>query len=293
MFHLLDLRPNEQTASFLCEFTKDQILSHLNGPAFNFKELVPGTQYWSKLSAEKIPTDYPSTCNYNSYEVRDEISNFAKTHCLFGDHLAGKLVNYANAPVSSFAVDTITTPKELSTNLLSNEINVFYLGTEDGRVIKMSSLDSSSVISEWTLATDAKISELNIQPRHSLFVAADSFIKQVSLNQCEQYVVCTTCMRDPYCGWNIRSNACEFVDANSNLVALNENLCSRFQSQKTLKSMMVETGSVVRLDSNIPSKYLLEVVEWKKDNAPVVFSENIFLTESKGLLLTIAIKDKF
>lgn len=277
--------PNEQTASFLCEFTKDQILTHLNGPAFNFKELVPGTQYWSKLSADKIPTDYPSTCNYNSYEIRDEISNFAKTHCLFGDYLAGKLVNYVNAPVSSFVVDTINTPKELNTNLLSNEINVFYLGTEDGRVIKMSSLDSSSVISEWTLDTNVKISELNIHPRHSLFAASDSFIKQVSLNQCEQYVVCSLCMRDPYCGWNIRSNACEFVGTNSNLVALNENLCSRFQSQKNLKSMMVETRSTVRLDSNIANKYLLKAVEWKKDDIPVVFNENIFLTEAKDLVI--------
>jgi hypothetical protein len=260
-------------------------LSHLNGPAFNFKELVPGTQYWSKLSAEKTPADYPSTCNYNSHEVRDEISNFAKTHCLYGDHLAGKLVNFVNAHVTSVAVDTITTPKELRTNLLTNEINVYYLGTEDGRVIKMSSLDSSLIISEWTLDTDAKITELSVRSKQSLFVATDSFLKQIALNQCEQYDVCSTCMRDPYCGWNIRSHACEFVDASSNLVALNENLCSRFQSQTNLKSMMVETASAVRLDVNIMSKYLLEAVVWKKDDSPVVFNENIFLTESKGMYM--------
>jgi hypothetical protein len=33
------------------------------------------------------------------------------------------------------------------------------------------------------------------------------------------------------------------------------------------------------------SKYLLEAVVWKKDDSPVVFNENIFLTESKGMYM--------
>ncbi len=49
--------------------------------------------------------------------------------------------------------------------------------------------------------------------------------------------------------------------------------------------MMVETASAVRLDVNIMSKYLLEAVVWKKDDSPVVFNENIFLTESKGMYM--------
>lgn len=277
--------PNEQSASFLCEFTKEQILSSLNAPAFNFKELTPGTQYWSKLNVNKVPKNYPNQCNYNSYELKDDISNFAKTHCLIGDHVVGKLVNFVNSPVTSFTVDTIQPPKEARTNERNEEINVYYLGTSHGRVLKISSLDSNSIISEWYLENFDKITEMKLSPGYNLFASTESSIFQVSLNQCEHYKICTTCMKDPYCGWNIRSNTCEFVNSNANLVALNENLCSRFQREENSRQVLTESGGSIRLDCHVSDKYLHEFIEWKKDNRPVDFNENIFLTDSKDLVI--------
>ena len=92
-------------------------------------------------------------------------------------------------------------------------------------------------------------------------------------------------MRDPYCGWNIRRNICEHVDSNVNLVALNENLCSRFHRQESVKTMLIEQGSSAKLDCNMANKYLMNHVEWTKDNNVVHFNENIFLTDSKGAYL--------
>jgi len=137
------------------------LLSGLNLPASDFKELLPGTQYWSKLSANKVPPNYPNDCNYNSYELKDEISNFAKLHCLVGDHIAGKLVNFISTSVTSFAVDSIELPKELQ---VSERVNVYYLGTADGRIVKMSSLDTGSIISEWKLKDGTQINEVRINP---------------------------------------------------------------------------------------------------------------------------------
>lgn len=277
--------PNERSASFLCEYTKEQILSSLNAPAFTFKELIPGTQYWSKLTVDKVPNNYPNQCNYNSYELKDDVSNFAKTHCLIGDHITGRLVNFVNSPVTAFTVDTIQPPKETRANELNDQINVYYLGTVTGTIIKMSSLDSSSIISEWTMENVGKITEMKVDAGKSVFAATESSVHQVPLNQCQHYRICTTCMKDPYCGWNIRSNTCEFVNANANLVALNENLCSRFQTEENTRQVLAETGGSARLDCGISDKYLYEFVEWTKDNKHVHLNENIFLTDSRDLVI--------
>jgi hypothetical protein len=54
------LRPGKNSVSFLCEFQKEQLISSLNAPANNFKEIISGTQYWSKVSADKIPKNIPN-----------------------------------------------------------------------------------------------------------------------------------------------------------------------------------------------------------------------------------------
>jgi hypothetical protein len=53
-------RPGRNSVSFLCEFKKQTIIASLNLPANNFKEITPGTQYWSKISAEKVPKNIPN-----------------------------------------------------------------------------------------------------------------------------------------------------------------------------------------------------------------------------------------
>ncbi len=89
-------------------------------------------------------------------------------------------------------------------------------------------------------------------------------------------------MRDPYCGWNIRQNFCEYSEENANLVSLNPNLCSRFNKKESVKSVAAEQGNSVKLESRIVDKYLLEVVHWTKDENQIGLTENIFLSESKG-----------
>lgn len=58
-------RPGDNSVSFLCEFNKQTLLEGLNSPANNFKERTPGTQYWSKVSVEKIPKSIPNQVIYN------------------------------------------------------------------------------------------------------------------------------------------------------------------------------------------------------------------------------------
>jgi hypothetical protein len=53
-------RPDRNTVSFMCEFKKQDLLSNLNAPAANFKEITPGTQYWSRVSVDKVPKNVPN-----------------------------------------------------------------------------------------------------------------------------------------------------------------------------------------------------------------------------------------
>jgi hypothetical protein len=40
------------------------------------------------------------------------------------------------------------------------------------------------------------------------------------------------CMTDPYCGWNVRKSTCDDIKSNTNLIALNPNLCSRYHTKR-------------------------------------------------------------
>jgi len=279
--------PGKEAVSFLCEFQKDNLLSSLNAPAKNFKELVPGTQYWSKLSVDKVPKNYPNQCNYNSNQLKDEVLNFAKTHCLIGDYIDGKLIQFVSASVTAFAVDTVFSAniKDSNTNSEPEKISIYYLGTADGRIIRMSSLNPNTIISIWKMNFQEPINEIKLEPSSFLVFTTENSIQQISLNQCDHYKICSTCMVDPYCGWNIRSHKCENVESNTNLIALNSNLCSRFQRLETSKFVHLDNAASAKLDCGVSDEYLLDQVQWKREEKPIDYNNNIFLSESKDLVI--------
>lgn len=311
--------PDRNTVSFMCEFKKQDLLSNLNAPAANFKELTPGTQYWSRVSADKVPKNIPNQCNYNSQQLKDEVLNFIKSHCLIGDFVEGNFIHFVNKHVISIEVDRISANlRPESAHLYSSgstlntkdandnvEINVFYMGTVDGKVIKVSNLDPKQIISEWKMCDDP-IKSLKIRPGQSLYAMTDSSMYQVELagEQCSSYYVCSLCMRDPYCGWNLRTNRCEDATASSNraatdslasnLVPLNPGLCARLERQENVKTVQLESGSFVLLECLLGAdtrrnEFLYQHVEWRRGQRPIDFehfsSMNIFLTANKDLII--------
>lgn len=133
-----------------------------------------------------------------------------------------------------------------------------------------------------------------------MYASTDSSINQVELggDQCSSYTVCSLCMRDPYCGWNLRKNTCEDAtksvaasgSTTNNVVPLNPGLCARLERQENIKSVQLETGSFVLLECQLGSSsshsYLYPYVEWRRDQRPIDFtslnSANMFLTWNKG-----------
>jgi hypothetical protein len=121
---MISYRPSGQgSLSFLCELTKSTLVESLNVPATQFKELVAGTQYWSRVAADKAPRLVPTTCDYNSQLLKDDVVNFVKTHSLVGDHVSASLVGFVGEHATTIAVDTL--PGSESGEL----VRVYYLGT--------------------------------------------------------------------------------------------------------------------------------------------------------------------
>lgn len=140
-----------------------------------------------------------------------------------------------------------------------------------------------------------------------MYATTDGGIYQVELagEQCSSYSVCSLCMRDPYCGWNLRKNACEDAtktgaassssssasSSANNVVPLNPGLCARLERQENIKSVQLEAGSYVVLECQLgtsSSSYLYPYVEWRRDQRPIDFnslagSANMFLTWNKGI----------
>ena len=94
-------------------------------------------------------------------------------------------------------------------------------------------------------------------------------------------------MVDPYCGWNIRNHRCENVESNTNLIALNSNLCSRFQKLEASKFVHLDNAASAKLDCGVSDEYLLDHVEWKREEKPIDYNNNVFLSESKGYIYNL------
>lgn len=150
---------------------------------------------------------------------------------------------------------------------------------------------------KWNQAIKTKKSKINfiffqffyhsIKKDKSLFAISDDSVYQVELNlQCSKYYTCGLCMSDPHCGWNIRTNLCESIKSNSNLVNLNTNLCSRLERHENIKSVEVESGSALLLECNVKDQYLFGLIEWKKDQISITTNnQNVFFTWNKDLII--------
>ena len=70
---------------------------------------------------------------------------------------------------------------------------------------------SSTLLDVLDIADGEPIRAMEISQKYkSLYVAADTTIKQINLVMCaRRYDNCMRCVRDPYCGWDQESNSCK------------------------------------------------------------------------------------
>ncbi|NXA24090.1 SEM3D protein, partial [Ibidorhyncha struthersii] len=206
------------SGSAVCVYSMAAVRAAFSGP-FAHKE---GFDYrWVEYKG-RVPYPRPGTCPSETYDpllqstkdFPDEVISFMRTHQLMWEPVYPQ----GRQPV----LVRVNVPYRLRRLLVhrlemeSRHYDVLFLGTDDGKVLKVGlaggvsrgteliSLEEVSVTKVPSPILDMKLSP----KRQELFVSSPHGLLQLSLYRCELYgKTCTDCClaRDPYCTWDGRT----------------------------------------------------------------------------------------
>jgi len=224
---------NAIAGSAVCSFRLSDIRHSFDeGP---FKGQAGANANW--LPVPNPPSPRPGSCAANSRELDDAGLNFIKRHSLM------------DRAVSNAGADPLlvrTSVKERMTVIAvdprlrtpsGQTYDVIYVGTTRGKVIKFVSAIDINALNPVDTAKPVVIEEIQVFPYHvsvtnlqvvkvkemddepRLIVLSNHEVKSLPLNRCNavQVQTCSGCvaLQDPYCAWNLQTNACvdhRFVD---------------------------------------------------------------------------------
>ncbi|NXO68563.1 SEM3D protein, partial [Phainopepla nitens] len=208
------------SGSAVCIYSMAAVRAAFSGP-FAHKE---GFDYrWVEYKG-RVPYPRPGTCPSETYDpllqstkdFPDELISFMRSHQLMWEPVYPQ----GRQPV----LVRVNVPYRLRRLLVhrldteSRDYDVLFLGTDDGKVLKVAlaggvsrgpeviSLEEISVTKVPSPILDMKLSP----KRQELFVSSTHGLLQLSLYRCELYgKTCTDCClaRDPYCTWDSRTCA--------------------------------------------------------------------------------------
>uniref|UniRef100_A0A0A9XEK4 Semaphorin-1A n=4 Tax=Lygus hesperus TaxID=30085 RepID=A0A0A9XEK4_LYGHE len=199
--------------SAICAFSMDSIMRTFDG---GFKEQESMNANWLKVPTNKIPEPRPGQCVNDSRTLPDIAVNFIKTHSLMDQAVPSfnQPLLVRISPRNRFVA--ITVDPQVRT-LDGVPMDVLFIGTDDGRVVKaINRGKSGSIFSE----------ELQVNPRHApiktlsiarttttapkLIIITNDDVQTIPLYRCSKIQTCRECVgiQDPYCAWDTLSNVC-------------------------------------------------------------------------------------
>ncbi|KAJ8000164.1 hypothetical protein DPEC_G00202000 [Dallia pectoralis] len=221
---------NSIPGSAVCAFYMDDVEKVFNG---KFKEQKTSDSSWTPVAEEQVPKPRPGSCAgdgpasgyLSSTSFPDDTLTFIKSYPLMDEAVPS--VNdrpcftrtTSRYKLTRIAVDTSAGP--------SKDRTVVFLGSEDGRVLKVLSSTHPNASFGTQLLEEIDVydpSKCNIQGQedrrilgmeldkdhHALFVAFSSCVIRVPLSRCIEHGACRrSCLssRDPYCIW-LRTGSC-------------------------------------------------------------------------------------
>lgn len=216
--------PNAIPGSAICAFYVDDIMEAFEG-RFLFQRDAQST--WLPIPNEAVPEPRPGKCVDDSRTLPTMSMNFIKTHTL----MESAVPSMHNQPLLTRTIDrhrftAITVDPQIEA-LDGQMYDVLFVGTDDGRVIKLVHImsndsdagDNSSrrrpepiiVTESQALPVGHPVRELSVA-RHteSLIVIGDGHVVSVPLHHCTKITHCRDCLKlqDPYCAWDIRNHEC-------------------------------------------------------------------------------------
>ncbi|NXA55339.1 SEM3D protein, partial [Nothocercus julius] len=203
------------SGSAVCVYSLAAVRAAFSGP-FAHKE---GFDYrWVEYKG-RIPYPRPGTCPSETYDpllrstkdFPDELISFMRTHQLMWEPVYPQ----RRRPV----LVRVNVPYRLQRLLVhrvemeSRHYDVLFLGTDDGKVLKVGLASGTSQGTEEISLEEISVTkvpspilDMQLSPkRQELFVSSAHGLLQLSLYRCELYgKACTDCClaRDPYCTWD-------------------------------------------------------------------------------------------
>ncbi|CAO1348813.1 unnamed protein product [Diamesa serratosioi] len=256
---------NGLVGSAVCSFDIGEIQSSFDG---KFKEQATSNSAWLPVLNSKVPEPRPGTCVNDTASLPDTVLNFIRSH-----PLVDKAVNHEHNNPIFYKRDLIFTKlvvDRVLIKILNQEYNVYYVGTNNGRVYKIVQFtqngeSKSKLLDIFEIAQNEAIQVMQIsQKRKSLYVSTDYRIKQIDLAMCSRrYDNCFRCVKDPYCGWDQESNSCKPYELGSLQDVGNEtnDICD---SSVQKKKIVVTYGQSVHLGCflKIPEVLKDQQVTW-------------------------------
>ncbi|NXP53842.1 SEM3D protein, partial [Heliornis fulica] len=208
------------SGSAVCIYPMAAVRAAFSGP-FAHKE---GFDYrWVEYKG-RVPYPRPGTCPSETYDpllqstkdFPDEVMSFMRTHQLMWEPVYPQ----GRQPV----LVRVNVPYRLRRLLVhrleleSRHYDVLFLGTDDGKVLKVglaggvsSGTEGLSLEEISVTKVPSPILDMKLSPkRQELFVSSTQGLLQLSLYRCELYgSTCTDCClaRDPYCTWDSKTCA--------------------------------------------------------------------------------------
>ncbi|NWY75620.1 SEM3D protein, partial [Erithacus rubecula] len=206
------------SGSAVCIYSMAAVRAAFSGP-FAHKE---GFDYrWVEYKG-RVPYPRPGTCPSETYDpllqstkdFPDELISFMRSHQLMWEPVYPQ----GRQPVLARVNVPYRLRRLLVHRLDTDSCDVLFLGTDDGKVLKVALAGGASpgpeVISLEEISVTkvpSPILDMKLSPkRQELFVSSTHGLLQLSLYRCELYGrTCTDCClaRDPYCTWDSKSCA--------------------------------------------------------------------------------------
>ncbi|CAF1214938.1 unnamed protein product [Adineta ricciae] len=284
--------PGDLTTSIICEYSRRDIDVALDG---NFKE-ADSTSFWRELPRDHVPEGVAKNCESNG-SLSDTALSFLRSHVLMNG-------NIFSSPPMEIAFQTSDT---IITRLVTDSINpntdypmtLIYAGTQDGQVLKLVQRKAGEkfiLLTSWIL--DENINDKSpvrnmvlAQDTKQLYVSTDAAVYQFSVNQCNRYMLCTECERDPLCHYDVQQNRCSNVDEShvkSAIARLQpESWCKKsVQRPNKILQLTRKKGETVWLQCDV-SEYLRSSIEWRWNgrNIQETLFNNYLLTKEHNLII--------
>jgi hypothetical protein len=180
-----------------------------------------------------------------------------------------------------------------------NQMILIYAGTQDGQVLKLVQKKKGEkylLLTSWILDenNNEKSPVRNMilaQDTKQLYVSTDFGVYQFSVNQCNRYMLCTECERDPLCHYDVQQNRCLNVDENNIKVALArlqpESWCKKsVQRPSKILQLTRKKGETVWLQCDV-NEHLRSSIEWRWNgrNIQDTLFNNFLLTKEQNLII--------